>query len=258
MLGRYVLTYFSRKGYSIIEPPNTFRITQESLERLSDIVSNLDSNTVVINCIGSIPQRHQGKSENEYILVNCIFPHRLWEICKSKGAKCIQPTTDCVFSGTKGKYTEIDIHDEQNIYGRSKSLGEPAGATIIRTSIIGCEKQNKKSFIEFVLNSSGKTIQGWDTHYWNGITCLQWCKVVEQIIVKHMFWEGVRHVVSPRSVSKYELCVMVRDSFGITAEIEKISHFPCVDKTLSTIFPHISEDIPDLRQQLKELSEFKL
>lgn len=258
MLGRYVHTYFYKNGYTIFTPPPEFRVTQDSLELLSTLLSTIDSNTVVINCIGCIPQRHSDKTENEYFLVNSIFPHRLWEVCKSKGAKLIQPTTDCVYSGKTGNYLELDSHDESNAYGRSKSLGEPQGATVLRTSIVGREMYNKKSFIEFVLQSAGKTIQGWDTHYWNGITCLQWCKFVHTMIEKQLFWEGTRHIFSPRSVSKYELCTMTRDAFRIPVEITKVDHHPRVDKTLSSMYSSLSQGIPDLRQQLEELSEFQL
>ena len=110
------------------------------------IDNDIDEYTCVINCIGLIPQRKKGLyTDNEYFLINSIFPHVLWSICRRHNAKMIQPSTDCVFDGKRGGYLETDIHNEINSYGMSKSLGEPSGCTVIRTSIIGKELLNKKS-----------------------------------------------------------------------------------------------------------------
>lgn len=117
----------------------------------------------------------------------------------------IHPTTDCVFSGKKGGYVETDVHDELGSYGMSKSLGEPVGCTCIRTSIIGRELFNKKSFLEWVISNNNGTISGWSNHMWNGITCLEYCGVIEKIINEHLFWSGVKHIYSPTSVSKHEM-----------------------------------------------------
>ena len=172
MLGNYIYSYF-RDKIEII--PLIFRIEENTLDTLESILldNRIDENTCVINCTGQIPQRKSKESSDKiYFLINSIFPQLLWSICKRYNAKMIQPTTDCVFSGKKGNYSENDLHDEDNSYGLSKSLGEPFGATMIRTSIIGCELYNKKSFLEWVLSNNHNSIQGWDNHLWNGITCL--------------------------------------------------------------------------------------
>jgi dTDP-4-dehydrorhamnose reductase len=97
----------------------------------------------------------------------------------------IHPTTDCVYSGLKGSYNEDDKYDVSDVYGMSKAMGEPSNCTVIRTSIIGEELENKKSFLEFVRNSDSE-INGWDDHYWNGITCYQYCKIIDK-----KFWGTV-------------------------------------------------------------------
>jgi dTDP-4-dehydrorhamnose reductase len=150
MLGRYIYSYFINNPNMTLTAIN-FRISNDSLESLEQVLmeNEINEETCVINCIGLIPQRKSISSmDKEYFLVNSIFPHLLWSLCKIYNAKMIQPTTDCVFSGKGGFYLEHDIHDESNSYGSSKSLGEPNGCTIVRTSIIGKELVNKKSFLD--------------------------------------------------------------------------------------------------------------
>jgi len=152
-------------------------------------------------------------------------------------------------------YTEADSHDETGHYGLSKSLGEP-GCTVIRTSIIGEELSNKKSFLEFVKNSSG-SIQGWTNHMWNGITCLEYCKVIEKIITENLFWSGVRHVASPTPVSKYELARAIQTVFGVQTTIVETTGPAVCDKTLTSVYPAIFV-IPEISAQVSDLRNFTL
>ena len=205
-----------------------------------------------------IPQRKNTlTSDKEYFLINSIFPNVLWELCKKYNAKMIQPTTDCVFSGKKGKYLERDIHDETNSYGMSKSLGEPGGCTIIRTSIIGNELLNKKSFLEWVISNNNNKINGFTNHIWNGITCLEYCKVIEKIIKENKFWIGVRHIYSPTSVSKYELSCIISNVFDLNIEITPIETNKLIDKTLCSDCDNLFE-IPELFVQIEELKYYLL
>jgi len=261
MLGSYIYKFFSDLGFPI-EVISGFRVNAGTLDKVEELLvdKGIDAETCVINCIGKIPQRHStSESDKDYFLVNGVFPHILWTVCKRYGAKMIQPATDCVYTGLKGSYIETDLHDELGAYGMSKSLGEPLGCTVIRSSIIGRELLNKASLVEFVFKNEGKTIQGWKNHIWNGITCLEYCKVLQKIIEKDMFWSGVRHIVSPRAVSKYELLQIVKEAFGLTVVIQESNGPTKVDKTLSTIYlDNVTFNIPDLVIQLKELSLFHL
>ena len=220
MLGNYIHCYFAEKIEII---PLEYKILyQRSFEELEPLLNahHINERTCVINCIGFIPQRkQQNQTDKDYFIINGIFPNILSEICKKYNAKMIQPSTDCVFSGRKGNYIETDIHDETNAYGMSKSLGEPGGCTIIRTSIIGKEVSNKKSFLEWILSNKKGKINGYTNHLWNGITCLEYCKVIEKIIRDNTFWKGVRHIYSPTSKSKYELVKMVDDIFHLNTNI---------------------------------------
>lgn len=252
MLGRYIFSYFKN-----IQVVRGFKVTKETtyvdIENVL-IKHGINESTCVINCIGSIPQRETNPSN--FYIVNGLFPHLLWSVCQKYKCQMIQPTTDCVFSGSSGMYTERDIHDETGHYGMSKSLGEPLGCTVIRTSIIGEELANKKSFLEFVKNSSG-SIQGWKNHIWNGITCLEYCNIIEMIITKNMFWSGVRHIASPTAVSKYDLACMIRNTFELNITIVETSGPTSCDKSLSSIYTKMF-NIPEINQQIIDLRKFAL
>lgn len=266
MLGNYIKLYFKNHKEIKIEivDSSEFRVTKESLNNteLEDILikKGLNSKTCVINCIGTIPQRNSSSLHGiqNYYIVNSIFPHILWNICKKHGGKMIHPTTDCVFSGKKGDYNESDEHDEPGHYGISKSLGEPSDCTVIRCSIIGHEKYNKKSFMEFVLNSSGE-INGWDNHIWNGITCLEYCKVIEKIIENNLFWKGCRHIYSPSSLSKYQIACIIRDIFNINVNIKNGNTLDSCNKTLNSIYGLSKElNITTIEKQIDDLKHFEI
>jgi dTDP-4-dehydrorhamnose reductase len=249
MLGHYFSSWLSQFYEMILITREQYDVVKSNMADLDSLISK-DIN-VIINCIGLIPQR--GINE-DYIRINSEFPHLLNAIAQKYTIPFIHITTDCVFDGQKGNYNENDQHTEKGIYGYSKSLGEPHTATIIRTSIIGEEKQNKKSLLEWVKSQNGKTINGFTNHYWNGVTCLQLAKIVDQIISEKLYWQGVRHIFSPSHISKFQLVEMIRDIYGLDIEIIAISaNFS--DKTLCSIYP-IVFDIPDLQQQIQEQKSF--
>jgi dTDP-4-dehydrorhamnose reductase len=259
MLGNYVKQYFSKKENIelICITRSNYEINSKNISNLDTFLSdyNINESTCVINCIGLIPQRN---TENlDYFIVNSIFPLYLSKVCKKYNSKLICPTTDCVFSGKKGSYLESDFHDETNAYGISKSLGEHMDATVIRVSIIGEEKQNKKSFLEFVKNSNAE-INGWDNHYWNGITCLQYCKIIDKIITENLFWNGIRHLYSPDIRSKYELACIIKSAYNLLININGIKTNNIVDKTLASEYKtNMIFEIPSLEQQIFEQSKIE-
>lgn len=266
MLGRYIYTYFLK--YTNIEIIKIdYKIVNIEMVDLENILikNGINDETCIINCIGSIPQRNKN-NKRMYYIVNSIFPHMLWNICKKYDSKMIQPTTDCVFTGLKGNYVETDEHDENGDYGLSKSLGEPIECTVIRTSIIGKEIQNKKSFMEWVISSveNNQKNNGWTNHYWNGITCLEYSKFIEHIINNNLFWTGIRHIHSPTSKSKYEMaCIIIKTFFdGVTEKnIDDIilgkEDINNIDKTLKSNYTQLYK-IPELEIQINELTHFEL
>lgn len=250
MLGNYLKSYFSKKFEIRTFTRNEIDLTSDERDVKNFLFQNIQNDDIVINAAGVIKQRNY--NELDLIKVNSIFPHLLKELDN----KIIHITTDCVFSGNKGSYTESDFHDCIDDYGKSKSLGENKKLTIIRTSIIGEELNNKKSLLEWVKSQENKTIQGFTNHIWNGVTCLELCKLIEDIIISNNFWEGVRHIYSPNTVSKYELINMINKIYSLNINIlQKETDSKCDRSLLSNYNPPL---LPDLNEQLLELKNYNL
>ena len=261
MIGNYIKTLLSKTAKIITLTRKDYDLSNLSIVSLSEFLlsKNLQKNDIVINCAGVIPQssKQRGLNTRLYFTINSLFPVILSQLCDKYEAKMIHITTDCVFSGKEGNYNENSIHDETNDYGLSKSLGELCKATIIRTSIIGEEVNNKRLLLEWVKSNSGKEINGYTNHFWNGVTCLQLAKIVEKIIVENKFWNGVRHIFSPKSVSKYELVSMINDIYNLNIKINKFETKNSVNKTIKSIYDN-DFLIPELFQQIEELKYFNL
>jgi dTDP-4-dehydrorhamnose reductase len=247
MLGRYLVQYLS-SDFEVIP------ITRKEIDlqkNFSLIVEkyNFKSDDVIINAAGIIKQREY--SPEELIRVNSLFPHFL----STLSCNVIHITTDCVFSGNDGFYTEDSLHDCLDDYGKSKSLGENPNLTIIRTSIIGEELQNKKSLIEWVKTNHDTTINGYLNHFWNGITCLELSKHIVDIIKNGTYWKGVRHYCSPDTVNKYQLVSYINEIYELNNAVKPVMCDYC-DRSLSTNYTSpVSLPIKD---QIIELKKFNL
>jgi len=254
MLGAYVTKYFSNIGYDVVpvsrKDIDIVKVTDKML-----MVSAINKGDVVINCSGLIKQR-LGTTEYEFIKVNTMFPHMLAKVCEDKRAKLIHVSTDCCFSGAKGNYDENDLHDAIDIYGRSKSLGEPSNATVIRTSIIGEENSNFLSLLEWVKQNNNKKILGYTNHFWNGITCLQFAKICKFIIDNNVYWKGVQHIMSPTIVSKYELINLIIKVYNLNITVTPHVCKDFCDRSLTSIKDVLSYKIPELELQLIEQKNF--
>jgi dTDP-4-dehydrorhamnose reductase len=253
MLGRYVFQVLKEKYNVICILRNDYNIENDDFTKLELQLNNiLEKGDVIINCAGIIPQKYTNEYK-KFIKINTLFPHKLNEISIKNSYKFIHITTDCVFDGVKGNYYPIDIHSATDIYGISKSLGEPEEATIIRTSIIGEELTGKKSLIEWVKSNKNGNIKGYTNHMWNGVTCLELAKIIKNIIDNNIFWSGVRHIFSPNIVSKYELCCYINEIYKLNINIEKYEDSIYKNMTLCGDKYIISDDI---YQQIVKLSKF--
>src|ERR1035438_4245077 len=117
----------------------------------------------VVNCVGIIKQRAEALSPIPSITINSLLPHELAQIVSRWGGHIIHFSTDCVFSGKRGKYTEADCSDADDLYGKTKFLGEVtmANALTLRTSIIGRELVEHRSLLDWFLAQNQKTICGY-------------------------------------------------------------------------------------------------
>jgi dTDP-4-dehydrorhamnose reductase len=255
MLGNYVYSYL--KGYFDVVPLNRDQFDASSVNdaKLKKLFVNIKPKDVVINCIGAIKPQVDKLGDINAIKVNSVFPLVLSNFLEKKNVSLYHITTDCVFSGLKGKYVETDIHDVSDVYGRTKSLGEPKNCSVIRTSIIGEEKGTKRSFVEWVKSENGKEVNGFINHFWNGLTCLELAKILKHFIEKNIIWSGVKHLYTPNDYSKYKMVDMVSKIWNVKLKIKKVkAGVPC-DRTLRTIYPIILK-IPNLEKQLKEMKKF--
>lgn len=176
---------------------------------------------VIINCIGIVKQLPAAQDPLPSIAINALFPHQLAHICRQKNIRLIHMSTDCVFSGRKGNYTENDHSDAEDLYGKTKFLGEVdySGCLTIRTSIIGRELETSHGLIEWFLSQEGKTVFGYRKAIFSGLTTIALSEVICKIISDYPALQGVRQIAS-EPISKFDLLNIVKKKYGMTITIE--------------------------------------
>ena len=263
MLGRYLCKYLKNNNFHSLTVVAISRdeldLTTVSEKDVENVLCkfNITDNDVVINAAGIINVMVDvvGKETTEN--VNSKFPHILANVCQKLNTKMIHITTDCVFSGDKGNYDENDTHDCNDVYGKTKSKGEPENCCVIRTSIIGEEVNHKRSLIEWIKSMKGKVVSGFTNHTWNGLTCLELSKVIEKIIHNGWYWGGVRHIHSPDVVTKKELLSIVNSVYDLNIEIvDKKTDNNCY-RSLRSVYDIEKYEIPKINKQVLDLYKFE-
>ncbi len=183
---------------------------------------------VVLNCIGIIKQIKEASDPIKSIMVNSLFPHKMAVMCSMNNIRFIHLSTDCVFSGKKGRYVEEDISDPLDLYGRTKLLGEvdDGKALTIRTSMIGTELSAKYGLLEWVLSQNDKSIKGYTNAIFSGLTTSALSRVVKDIIVKHGALRGLYHVSSD-PISKFDLLMLIKNKMRLNVDIVPDETFQC-------------------------------
>ncbi len=175
---------------------------------------------VVINCIGIIKQMAAAQDPIISISINALFPHRLALACKAADARMIHISTDCVFDGAKGNYSENDQSDAADLYGRTKFLGEvyyPHCVTL-RTSIIGHELKGKHGLIEWFLAQKGK-VRGFINAIYSGFPTVEIARIISEYVIPNPDLKGLYHV-SSNPISKYDLLKLVSERYKKSIEVE--------------------------------------
>jgi len=189
---------------------------------------------VVINCIGINKQLPTAKDPVISLTVNSLFPHHLARLCQSTSASLVHISTDCVFSGHKGMYTEDDLPDSDDLYGRSKLLGEvdnPSCLTL-RTSFIGRELETANGLVEWFLSNRSGCVQGYTNAIFTGFPTLILARIIADVIDRHADLSGLYHL-SSEPISKFQVLCLLRDVFQVPIEIEPFSSV-CVDRSLDS------------------------
>lgn len=174
---------------------------------------------VIINCIGIIKQSHLSKNPATAITVNALFPQQLALLCRAAKIRLIHISTDCVFSGDKGNYREGDPADAQDLYGRTKFLGEVDGSlcVTIRTSLIGHELRGKLGLVEWFLAQT-EPVRGFTQAIFSGFPTVELASIIGKYFLPDPTLNGIFHV-SSHPISKYDLLTMVAARYGKKIDI---------------------------------------
>ena len=262
MLGHMLFFYLKKnKNFKIYNLSFRKKLNSKSIicdiHNISDLKKILKriKPEIIINSIGILPQNPKFNKINS-IFINSLFPQRLIEISKELNSKIIQISTDCVFDGKRGKYSENDIPNETKTYGLTKILGEIKGTQhlTIRTSIIGPElKKEGKGLLHWVFNENGK-IKGYNKAIWGGITTLELSKVIEYCISYNI--SGLYHVTNGESISKYDLLNLIKREFKLN-QIEIIKDSSIIyDRSLISERSDIKYKFSSYDKMISELNLF--
>ena len=212
---------------------------------------------VVVNCIGIVKQLEAGKDPIRSITVNSLFPHHLAKACNRHGARLVHFSTDCVFSGKKGMYRADDYPDAEDLYGRTKFLGEltEKHTMTIRSSIIGRELGSSNGLVEWFLRQRGKKVKGYANAIYTGLTTIEMSKVVKDVIGKHKDLHGIWQVAS-EPISKFDLLGLINSELRLGVDLEKDTTV-AVDRSLdgSEFAKRTGYKAPSWKSMIRELAE---
>lgn len=288
MLGSMLVDYFSRKPDLQVtatvrseetakklkaQLPNVnWRVFDANFPDLNEALDVIKESQWTINTIGIIkPLIHDDNSfeVERAVRINSLLPHALAKKAQENNIKVIQIATDCVYSGDKGKYTENDVHDALDVYGKTKSLGEVSSPNVfhLRCSIIGPELKEFKSLLEWFLGQKiHSDLKGFTNHRWNGLTTLHFAKICYGIIANDIKLSHIQHVVPNEEITKFDLL----NYFSIYFKREDVSINPfetetSIDRTLSTMNKDLNvslwnsagyADPPSVKKMVEELANY--
>lgn len=260
MAGHMIAQYLIEQGqeiYGFARQKSPICPTRIGDAREKEIVKKLlsDSYDYVINAVGVLNQFVDANIADG-IYLNSYFPHFVAEQLKEKETKLIHISTDCIFEGTKGRYTEWDKPDATSSYGRSKALGEVVDNKnlTIRTSIVGPEiKADGIGLLHWFLSQSG-TVSGYAKVIWSGVTTLQLAKAIFEDAGKNQ--TGLYHLVNNEVISKYELLQLFnkycrKHPIEIWQDEQVVS-----DKSLQNTDETLAFFVPSYEEMVKELGQW--
>lgn len=267
MLGGYLAKHLSgrfktysprpRNRKSLALPENitwlSTRLDFSNLKSLNELLEECAPD-VIINCIAITPNSIAAADAIENINVNSLFPHLLARSARTRGCKLIHFSTDGVFSGARGYYSESDLPDPQNIYGRSKLLGEVSDAhcLTLRTTFYGLSSGNK-GLVDWLLTQRGGHVKGFKNYIFSGLFMGALASAIIAIICKPVFPSGLYHLGGP-AISKFDLLTMVSERFGLGITVEPV-FAPVVNRSLdsSRFWKMIGQDMPQSTSMIDEM-----
>ncbi len=225
----------SYRSYGLFDHDNAYGgVDVRSLERLVETFAEFMPDAVV-NAVGIVKQRSTAKESIPSLEINALLPHQLAVLCKCVGARLVHLSTDCVFSGRKGNYLESDPSDAEDLYGKTKYLGEvyDGHCLTLRTSIIGKELARHTSLLDWFLAQTG-TVKGFRNAIYSGFTTTEMSKNFDRVsmLTEHGGASGV-YQVSSDPINKYDLLRLIAEKFDHKIEIIADDAFHC-DRSLDS------------------------
>jgi dTDP-4-dehydrorhamnose reductase len=246
------------KDFNLFSAENAWEgIEVGSMDLLIDVLGEFRAEAIV-NAVGIVKQRSTAKESIPSLEINSLFPHRLAGLCRAMGIRMVHMSTDCVFSGRKGWYREVDLSDAEDLYGRTKYLGEvyESHCVTLRTSIIGKELSRRQGLLEWFLSQKGSVQVKMSIQRVPPPNC----RIIEKILTEHPEKGGLYHVSSD-PISKFDLLTLIKRELGLRIEIVPTEE-PRLDRSLdSTRFrkefsytpPTWGEMVEELKSNLKEV-----
>lgn len=249
MLGSAMLEVLGQSGrYEVWgtqrRPAKLMWLSEDQQSRIIAGIDVLDSDTlvgllsklqpdVVVNCVGLVKQLSDSKDPLVALPINSMFPHRLARLCELAGTRVIHISTDCVFSGQKGGYVEGDQSDAEDLYGKSKFIGELVDydhAVTLRTSIIGHEYGSDRSLVDWFLKQEG-VVKGFSRAVFSGLPTVELARVVGEFVLPNRDLRGLYHVAAD-PIAKLELLRLIANRYRKSVEIVPDDHL-VIDRSLS-------------------------
>jgi dTDP-4-dehydrorhamnose reductase len=197
-------------------------ITDVAVEEPGSLRSAFDQAQpdVAVNCVGAVKQAEAGQQAVPAIRTNSLFPHQLAEVCRESSVRMVHISTDCVFSGERGNYSESDVPDATDIYGRSKLLGEVSGPGLLtlRTSLIGRELRSSLGLLEWLISNRGGSVKGFSRAVFSGLTTIALAAEIGDLIERQPDLEGVWHLAA-EPIDKLALLTLLDRGLQLGIEI---------------------------------------
>lgn len=262
MAGHVMATFLEEKGnYEVFNLAHRKKLNKKTY--LLDVTNFSEFDTflnkerfdVIINCIGILNQ-YASTFKGKAVLLNSYLPHFLEEKFKGYRTKIIHLSTDCVFSGKIGPYTETSFKDGDTFYDRTKAIGEiyDDRNLTLRTSIIGPDLNEEGiGLFNWFMKSKGE-INGYVNSIWTGITTIELAKAIDKIITEDL--SGIYHLVPEKSINKYELLLLFKSLFrGNKVYVHKYYN-DILDKTLINTRCDFDYKLPEYKLMVREMKEW--
>lgn len=261
MAGHIISMYLYERGYDVVtfskQPfPYCKNINGDAMDK-NFVMSMLQEKSydVVVNCIG-ILNEYCDMEPSKAIYLNSYLPHLIADILKNTNTKLIHMSTDCVFSGKSGSYSEKSFRDGESFYDRTKALGEVEDDKNLtfRNSIVGPDmKENGIGLFNWFMKQNG-TIKGYSKAIWSGVTTLTLAKAIEKATIENI--TGIYHLVNNESISKFDLLELF-NKYMRNEEITILSSDTVnLNKSLVNNRKGFSFEVPSYKQMIIEMKKW--